>query len=124
MEGIRTVTVTLPRILSDIIARLVEDRARLNIVARLRSRSEIKARFPALTPDLILIGLRVGESDDVATAALDLVPSARVVALSFDGRDAYVHEAHARRAALLDVSPTALVNAITASRQSGLAPRA
>jgi len=124
VDVIRTVTVTLPLVLSDIIASLVEDRARLNIVARLRNRSEIAARFPVLAPDLILIGLRVGESDAVAAAALALVPSARVVALSFDGRDAYVHEAHAGRAALLDVSPAALVDVIVASRRSALAPRA
>jgi DNA-binding NarL/FixJ family response regulator len=109
--------------LSDIIASLVEDRARLNVVARLRNRSEIEARFRVLAPDLILIGLDVGESDAVAAAALALVPTARVVALSADGRDAYVHEAHVRRAALLDVSPAALVNVILASRQSALAPR-
>jgi DNA-binding NarL/FixJ family response regulator len=118
MDVIRTVTVTLPLVLSDIIASLVEDRARLNIVARLRNRSEIAARFPVLAPDLILIGLRVGESDAVAAAALVLVPSARVVALSFGGRDAYVHEAHAGRAALPDLSPAALVDVIVASRRS------
>jgi DNA-binding NarL/FixJ family response regulator len=123
VESIRTVTVTLPRMLSDIIASLVADRARLNVVARLRDRSETEARFPLLAPDLILIGLHPGESDAFAAAALALVPTARVVALSFDGRDAYVHEAHARRAALLDVSPAALVDVIMASRQPALAPR-
>jgi len=78
----------------------------------------------ALAPDLILIGLRVGESDAVAAAALDLVPGATVVAFSCDGRDAYVHDAHAPPAALLDVSPATLVNVIVASRQSALAGRA
>ena len=123
VEGIRTVTVTLPRMLIDIIAGVAADHAKLDVVACLGDRSEIEARFPALAPDLILIGLRVGESDAVAATALELVPSATVVAFSCDGRDAYVHDAHAPPAALLDVSPATLVNVIVASRQSAPASR-
>ena len=123
MESIRTVIVTMPRILSDIIASLVEDRATLSVVARLGNRFEIESRLPVLFPDLVLIGLRGGEADAIAATALALAPAARIVAFSFDGRNAYVHEVHTHRAALMDVSPTALVKVILAPRCSVLARR-
>jgi DNA-binding NarL/FixJ family response regulator len=112
VAGIRTVIVTMPQMLSDIVARLVEDRATLSVVARFESRFEIEARLPALAPDLILIGLRGGEADEIAATALALVPTARVIALSGDGRNAYVHEMRIRRAMLPDVSPGSLVDVI------------
>jgi DNA-binding NarL/FixJ family response regulator len=113
----------MPRILSDIVTRLVEDRAPLSVVAYLESRFEIESRLPVLFPDLVLIGLRAGEADAIAATALMLAPAARIVAFSFDGRHAYVHETHAHRVALMDVSPAALVDVILAPRWAALARR-
>jgi DNA-binding NarL/FixJ family response regulator len=123
VASIRTVVVTMPRMLSDIIAKLVEDRTPLSVIARLRTRFDMQVRLPALAPDLVLIGLSVDEDDEIASAALELVPDARVVALSIDGRAAYVHEMHVPRAALLEVSATALVDAVLAPRCSEPARR-
>jgi DNA-binding NarL/FixJ family response regulator len=123
VASIRTVIVTMPRMLSDIIAKLVEDRATLSVIARLRTRFDMQVRLPALAPDLVLIGLRVDEDDEIAAAALELVPDARVVALSIDGRAAYVHEMQVPRAALLEVSPAALVDVVLAPRCSEPARR-
>jgi len=117
VAGLRTVIVTMSTILSDIIATLVEGRATLSVIARLENRTDMPLRLPVLEPDLVLIGLRVGEDDEIAAAALELVPAARVIALSIDGRAAYVHETHAPRAALRDVSPAALVDAVLAPRR-------
>jgi hypothetical protein len=50
MDVIRTVTVTLPLVLSDIIASLVEDRARLNIVARFETDPRSRRGFLSSLP--------------------------------------------------------------------------
>ena len=123
VEPIRVVTVTMPRMLSDIIARLVESRYPLRVVARLESRFDLAMRLPTLAPNLILIGLRAGETDAIAEAALVVVPTARIVAFSCDGRHAYVHELNADPAVLADVAPAALVDAILAPRGCELAGR-
>jgi hypothetical protein len=41
--AIRTVILTMPQLLSDLIATLVEDRVPLNVIVRLESRLEIDA---------------------------------------------------------------------------------
>jgi len=109
----RTVTVTLSPLLRDIIAALVNDHVPLNVVAELDSRSRAAlAEIELFAPDLVLIGLRSGETDDVGLALLSQIPTAKVIAISSDGRDAYVHEMRACRTALLSVSPQVLAATI------------
>lgn len=116
--AIRTVILTMPQLLSDLVATLAEDRVALNVIVRLESRLEIDARLTALAPDLILVGLHSGEVDDVAVMVRALAPAATVIALSSDGRTAFVHDHRRLRAVLSDVSPSSLVDVILASRTS------
>ena len=60
----------------------------------------------------MLVGLRASETDAVALSVLALLPAAKVIAFSGDARQAYVHEMRPHRAALIDVSPQALIDAI------------
>ena len=65
-----------------------------------------------LGPELILIGLRAGESEAVALAALALAPAAKVISFTADCRHAHLLEMRPHRAVLIDVTPAALVDAI------------
>jgi hypothetical protein len=61
----RAIIVTLPKFLRDIITTLVEARLPLNIVADLDRRCDVAAALEVLAPDLVVVGLRAGETDDV-----------------------------------------------------------
>ena len=110
----RAIIVTLPTFLRDVIATLAEDRLPLNIIADLDRRADVAAALESLVPDLVVVGLRAGETDDVGRDILARIPSARVIAISDGGRNAYVHEMCACRTVLLDVSADALATAIGA----------
>lgn len=104
--------VTIPPIIGDIVASLLPVSATLHVIARFEDRTEVTDRLVALRPDLVMIGLQNGETDEIARVLLSLMRGAKVVAFSNDGRSAYVHEMRAHRKALVDVSPRALINAI------------
>jgi len=110
----RAIIVTLPTFLRDIIATLAEDRLPLNIVAELDRRVDVAAALESLLPDLVIVGLRTGETDEVGREILSRIPTARVIAISDGGHNAYVHEMCAWRTVLLDVSAEALAAAIVA----------
>jgi DNA-binding NarL/FixJ family response regulator len=110
----RAIIVTVPTFLRDIITTLAEDRLPLNIVADLDRRVDLAAALESLLPDLVVVGLRAGETDDVGRDILSRIPTARVIAISDGGRNAYVHEMCACRTVLLDVSAEALAAAIVA----------
>jgi chemotaxis response regulator CheB len=113
---IRTVVVTMSRILSDIITALVTDHAALDLVAEFDNRADAESRLSAIAPDLILVGLRDGEPDGIGRTFLALVPSAKVIAFSSDGRNGYLHEMPALRVEITDISPQGLIDAILISR--------
>ena len=110
----RAIIVTLPTFLRDIITTLAEASLSLSIVANLHRRGDVATALELWAPDLVVIGLRAGETDDVGRDILSRIPSARVIAISDGGRNAYVHEMHACRTVLLDVSAEALATAIVA----------
>jgi len=109
---IRTVVVTIPPLLGDIIKTSLAAHFTLDVVARLDSRAEIEQQLALFSPDLIIIGLLDGEADTIGRSLLAFVPLAKVIALSNDGRNAYVHEMRARRSVLTDVSLRTLIDAV------------
>jgi DNA-binding NarL/FixJ family response regulator len=110
----RAIIVTLPSFLRDIITTLAEASSPLSIVANLDHRSDIAAALELWAPDLVVVGLRSGETDDIGRDILSRIPTARVIAISYGGRNAYIHEMCACRRVLLDVSAEALAAAIAA----------
>lgn len=110
----RAIIVTLPSLLRDIITTLAEASLPLSIVANLNLRGDIAAALELWAPDLVVVGLRAGETDDIGRDILSRIPTARVIAISHGGRNAYVHEMCTCRRVLLDVSAEALAAAIAA----------
>jgi len=109
----RIVTMTLPPLLRDIFIALAVERDHLDIVAEFNRRAEA-AEIALYTPDCVIIGLRRGEADRIAQMLAAGLPAAKVIAISHDGRDAYVHEMPDRRLALPDAAPAALAAAMSA----------
>jgi DNA-binding NarL/FixJ family response regulator len=109
VAGIRTVLVTVSPLLAGIIEQAVSRHGTFDVVARFDSRDFAAQKLRETSPDLILVGLRPGEPDEVAHSLLILYPLAKVIALSTDGDRGYVHEMRPSRTVLVDLSLQALI---------------
>src|SRR5215470_11776796 len=96
-------------LLAGIIEESVSLHVALDVVARFDTRNIAEQELRDRSPDLILVGLYPDEADEVARSFLMLMPLAKVIALSSNARHAYVHQMRPRRAALIDISPQALI---------------
>ena len=63
MAVIRAAVVTVPPLLVDIIKTLLAEHVIVDVVARLDDRKEVEKQLRLSSPDLIIIGLRKGETD-------------------------------------------------------------
>jgi chemotaxis response regulator CheB len=112
MHRIRTVTISITPLLSDIISQVVAEHAPIDIVARLGRSERLAQSLQMLAPNLVLIGLCQSEGDAIALSLCDALPWAKVIALSHDARHAYLPVPHRHRSALIEMSPNALIEAI------------
>jgi DNA-binding NarL/FixJ family response regulator len=100
------------------VASTLSGHAVLDVVARFDGPDGIESQLPAAAPDLILFGLKSGQSETeshlIAPALLALLPRTKIIFLASDGRNAYIHTMRAGCVALPDISPRALVGAILA----------
>jgi chemotaxis response regulator CheB len=112
VAGARVVMVAISPLLGDIISRLAEGRGAIEIVAAIASKDSLEERLRALSPDVILLGLDPGEDHIAAAARAGFASCARVLALSHDARQAWLHEAGKPAHALPDISQQDLIAAI------------
>jgi hypothetical protein len=112
VAGIRTVMVTTPAMLSDLVKRLAQGRVELDVLAELGGRQAIARRLRQLRPDLVIIGLRRSETAAVITTLLMLLPKTKFLAFSEDGRSIVGYELRLCRTRLSDSSPEALIRFI------------
>jgi hypothetical protein len=115
MAGIRTVVVTMSPLFVDIIEQSVTGHIALDIVARFEAR-DFEESIRVINPDLVLVGLRPGEADQIGLILIQMVPTARVIVFSSDARHAYLHEMIPHRTTMIDVSPPTLIEAILSRR--------
>ena len=116
---IRTVVITLPMMIGDIVKELLIDDVELDIVGRFDSRERIEDMLRAVLPDLVLVGLSPGESGISTQSFLAVVPNAKVIAFSSDGHSAYVSQSDASWTHLPDVSPDAITSVIRGIGRDG-----
>lgn len=115
MARVRTVTVTIPPMLRDLIAELMAGHGNLDVVEELITRDRLEEHLRALSPDLILIGLERNEEDEIGLSLVKSMPNAKVIAISSDARNAFIHCMQPRRTVLPGVSPQALIEHILQS---------
>ena len=111
----RAVFVTMPALLSEIIIEAALERVRLEVVGEFAARDRLAEQLPVLAPDLVLIGLGAGETDAIGSVVLALVPAAKVLLLSQDGRRASIFATAAPGAVLEGFSLKNLLAALTGS---------
>ena len=109
---IRTVIVTLPRIVSDIVEQLSIDGVQLDICARLDSRARVEAMLHAVSPDLVLIGLAPAESATPGLLLSAIVPNATVIAFTSDARSIHVATRGITRTPSMNLTVEALITVI------------
>lgn len=114
----RAVFVTIPPLLSEIITEVAREEVHLKLIAQFNERNALAEQLPALAPDLVLVGLRAGETDDIGAFVLKLIPAAKVIVLSNDRHDAYLHEMRTQRTVLKNFSLTSLLTALVGSESS------
>lgn len=97
----------------DLIRRLADGHVMLDMVAELEDRDEFEQKLTSARPDLVLIGLRGDESDEVVVPVLTCLPAAKFIVFSSDGRQASGYELQLQRTKLADLSPQGLINFIS-----------
>ena len=112
----RAVFVTISPLLSRIIAEAAQQQVFIETVGQLNNRALLAERLPALAPNLVVIGLRPGESDEIGAVVLELVPAAKVLVLSADARCAYLHEPGMPCTELPDFSLPDLLSVLAGAR--------
>ena len=114
MAGIRTVMVTMPAMMGDLIKRLAVGRVDLDIVAELNDRRAVAPRLTALRPGLVVIGIEHNENDAEVRALLRRLPTSKFIAVGSDGR-MVGYELCLRRSRLSELSPDGLIGFIRAA---------
>lgn len=123
MTVIRTVVVTLPRIISDIVEQLLTDRTELRICARLDTRAALEDSLRMILPGLVLIGLAPGESPAIGASVSAIVPDATVIAFSSDGCSAHVTARGISLAPIIPPTADAIISVIRGIELTDLDPR-
>jgi chemotaxis response regulator CheB len=115
VAGLRAVAVTMSPLLRDVITTLLTYHVAVEVVAVFDTRAESEKWIEDVDPNLILVGLQPGESDEIAATLLTRLPNARIVAISHDGRRVSIHETRPHCRILADVQPQGMVDAILAA---------
>jgi DNA-binding NarL/FixJ family response regulator len=119
---VRTLVVTVPPLLADLVKTVLHPRLVLDVLGVEQSRDQALDRLRSLSPDLVLLGLDSGESDATGQTLLAALPSATVLVLAANGEHAWIYEMRPRRTAFKQVSVPSLARAV-ASRFERSAPR-
>jgi DNA-binding NarL/FixJ family response regulator len=109
--AIRAVLIGMSPLLRDTLAQGFSSQTDVEIVGELSAHGW-RERLRNLSPDVVIISLRRGESDDITTRLLKIVPNVSIITLSHDNRRAIVTGVRARPTVFLDVSPEQIANLI------------
>jgi hypothetical protein len=106
--------VTAPALIGDLIRQLAPDPIGLDIVAELTHRKGLETRLQSLRPELIIIGLKSGETETLIASLLKGHPASKFIVLSPDGRSMTGIELKPHHTDLTQLSPGAIHNFILA----------
>jgi chemotaxis response regulator CheB len=112
VASIRSVVITMSPLLTDIIEHLLTGHLDFEVIAEFANRNFSEEALKTICPDLVLVGLRPGESDEIGRSLLALIPPVKVIAFSSDARHGYLHEMRAHRSVIIDISPQTLLKGI------------
>lgn len=101
-----------PRLLLEIVRELMMKEPSIHVLAANVPDDDLPARTAELRPDVVIFSCNAEDADRRARAMLRCAAPTKVVAMTGDGRDAFLLELHPRRSELRDLSPRTLLAAI------------
>ncbi len=111
MGHIRVVLVDMPRMLQDIVRKILSAEPDMQIQAATVAEREIASSPEVRDADVVILAEPEARTDEYA-AVLFAHPRLRLVAISDDGRRACLYELRPQRTPLGEMSPGALVQAV------------
>jgi N-acetyl-gamma-glutamylphosphate reductase len=112
VSSLRVAFVTMPQLYADIMRASLAERTELQIVATLENRNDLNAKLQRLAADVIFLGLKHGETNEVARSALWSCPKSQIIGLSADARHVTLHFLQPQCAALNGADPPRIATAI------------
>lgn len=111
---VSTVVVTVSPLLADLVLDVLRPHLELRVDAVIGRRDRLADHLCALAPDLVVLGLRENETDELAGALLPILPTAEFLVVAANGRHAWLYGMRPHRAALDELTVSSLVSALTA----------
>ena len=111
---VSTVVVTVSPLLADLLLEPLRPHLELRIDAVLGHRDRLEEHLRALAPDLVVLGLRQNETDEIAGALLPILPTAEFLVVAANGQHAWLYGIDPHYTALNELTVSALVAALTA----------
>ncbi|HKP27922.1 MAG TPA: hypothetical protein VJU15_00870 [Gemmatimonadales bacterium] len=112
MERVHVVLAGLPRMLAEIVRRVLGEAQDLDVVDLSLSSDGLADSLAYHEADVLVTGLRPNQSIERFASLLRSHPSLRIFALEGDGRRAILYELQPHTVPLGDVSPEGLIDAI------------
>jgi hypothetical protein len=111
-QHLRCVFATLSPRFSAILAEALSWCVEPQLLAQFNERAALVKALPALSPDLVVVGLSPQESDEIGVTLLVHNPAAKILLISAEGDYAYLHQVGFARKVFFDFSPHALLAAL------------
>lgn len=112
MNQIRVLLAEMPQMLRDAFTQLVAGQPDMRLVGNLADPLGLLLAAGQTRTDAIIMGLRDSEFPGICSHLLGEYPHIKVVGITRDGRRAFLYELRPQRAALGEVSPQDVLDAI------------
>jgi DNA-binding NarL/FixJ family response regulator len=111
-KTIRVLIGNLPGVLAEVVSRLLESEADIEVVGRSRDDSTLLDDARGSRPHVVILSLADAELPRVGEALLSNEPRLRVLGVVADDGRGFLYEMRPHRSPLGDLSPSALVTAL------------
>ena len=118
MRQIRILLAEMPRMLRDIVESAVSTQDDMQVVGADAARDELDAEVRRTQPDVVIVALPRDDGAGAYDALLYERPRLKLLAVTGDGRGAFLYELRPHSAPIPDVSPGGLVAAIRAATRA------
>jgi DNA-binding NarL/FixJ family response regulator len=111
LSEFRGVFVTISRLLTDIVIEVLSHRIDFELIAEVDTRDNLVERLRSLRPDIVIVGLFDGETDEIGSLILSAMPTIKVLAITSDQHDAFLYEMRPHRTVMSKFSLETLIAA-------------
>jgi DNA-binding NarL/FixJ family response regulator len=121
LQRIRILLAEMPPLLRDVFRQVITDQPDMEVVGELTGAVGLLMAAGQNHADVVILGLRDPELPGIGTHLLSEYPHLKILGVTVDGRQAFLHELLPHRLPLGEASPAGLLDAIrTAIRTRAL----